>query len=304
MIDLHCDTISRILKSKESLKQNCGHFDLTRALATGQQMQIAALYSSHQNPDANLRDILKQIAYFNKEMITCENQAYQILNTTDVLRETEKIGMLLHMEGAESLGNSMELLDLFFTLGLRSIGLTWNHRNVFADGVYEYGGLTSKGRELIVACQKKGIVIDLAHCSERSSLEALEIARAPVMISHANAWGIYPCFRNVSDQVLAELKSNGGIMGITYVADFVSAAPVDIEKLVHHILYLIEKIGVECVALGSDFDGADDMVINKVEDTGFLQAELTKYIAEKDIERIFYQNAAEFFRAVLPGDIL
>ena len=304
MIDLHCDTVSRILKNKESLSHNSGHFDLTRALAAGQQMQIAALYSSHQNPDANLRDTLEQIAYFNKEMLICENLAYRILNATDVLRETEKIGMLLHMEGAESLGNSTELLDLFFTLGLRSIGLTWNHRNVFADGVYEHGGLTSKGRELITACQKKGIVVDLAHCSERSSLETLEIARAPVMISHANAWGIYPCFRNVSDQVLAALKSNGGIIGVTYVADFVSAVPMDIDKLVQHILYLIEKIGVECVALGSDFDGADDMVINKVEDTCFLRAELTKYIAEKDIERIFYQNAADFLRAVLPGNII
>jgi membrane dipeptidase len=247
-----------------------------------------------------LRAILEQIVYLRREAASQPEAVYLAGSWRDVEANPEKIGLLPHLEGGECLGGSLLLLDVLWALGLRSLGLTWNHRNALADGADETAGLTRLGRELIAECNRRKIIVDLAHCAPRSALEAMEASSQPVMISHANAWQICRHRRNIQDDVLDRLRENGGVIGVTYVADFVAAGEATPAHLIQHILYLSDRVGIDHIALGSDFDGADDMVIPDVSSCGLLRDALARHgFGPADIDKIFARNARHFLRAVL-----
>jgi membrane dipeptidase len=301
MIDLHCDTVSRMLREQVHLGKNQLQFDTERAQAVGSVLQVMALFSYERNIDAHLRAILEQIAYLHREAAE-EPGVYLVHTAADIQANPDKIGLLLHLEGGECLGGNLLLLDILYDLGLRSLGLTWNHRNMLADGVEETAGLTQLGRDLIAECNRRRIIVDLAHCAFKGAVEALEISTQPVMISHANAWHICQHRRNIQDEVLQKLKQNGGIIGVTYVDDFVFPEPVPgIKRLVQHLLYLSEKIGIDHIALGSDFDGADDMAVPDVSACPLLREALLQHdFSAGEVDKIFTQNARRFLQTVLP----
>jgi membrane dipeptidase len=304
MIDLHCDTVSEMIRHDQHLDRNNLHFDLARAKTAGSILQVMALFSRERNVDAYLRAVLEEIVFLHREVARFPEQLYLAQTYQDLADNPDKIGLLLHLEGGECLGHSLTLLDALVILGLRSLGLTWNYRNVFADGVDENEGLTRLGRELVADCDRRGLILDLAHCAPRGALEALELTTRPVMISHANTWHHCAHRRNIRDDLLRQLRENGGIIGVTYVADFVcpegAAQGATVAQLVQHILHLSEVVGLDHIALGSDFDGADAMVIPEVAAMPLLRAELEKNaFSSGEIDQIFAQNARRFLQAVL-----
>ncbi len=302
--DLHCDTIARIAKTQGSLNSNNGHFDLTRAEQSGICLQFFALFVLPDDSNAVLRQILKLVQKYHHEINLNQSTVYPLLKYTDVLQAEnhDKIGGLLHLEGAEALGNDVELIHVLYQLGLRSIGLTWNYRNMMADGVNEGdkdGGLSVNGRQLLDELQRLGIILDLAHLGERSYFEALEYYSKPLIVSHANARALCKHRRNLSDGQLKALQTNGGVIGVTAVKDFVGDHD-GIEGLIDHIVYISELIGSEHVALGSDFDGADHMVIDGVERYQNLDFRLGKRgFAPVEIEKILSGNVLRVIEAIL-----
>ena len=112
--------------------------------------------------------------------------------------------------------------------------------------------------------ERLGILLDLAHVSVKSFHDALAYYKKPILVSHSNAYALCPSRRNLNDEQLKALHEHGGLVGITQVADFVHEDNPSLETMIDHMVYIAELIGVEYVALGSDFDGADNMVINDV----------------------------------------
>jgi membrane dipeptidase len=304
-VDLHCDTISCLSSNGASLLQNEAQFDLERAKSAKICLQFFALFTMPTDRNTSLRQILKQIEKFMAEIEKNYLCAYHMKNSSDLLMPDNfnRLACVLHLEGAECLGNDVEILRLLYRVGLRSMGLTWNHRNLLADGVGEgesAGGLSRKGKEILEEMSKLGIMLDLAHISRKSYFEALNYYSKPVLVTHANARALCPHWRNMDDAQLRALAEHKGVVGITQVADFVNEGQASVEDMLDHIAYIADLIGVEHVALGSDFDGADNMVIPHVGGyADFLEILARRGFTQREIEMILSENALGVIRQVI-----
>src|SRR5690606_5314627 len=133
-----------------------------------------------------------------------------------------KVSLVLGAQDSLFIGNRVARLDTFQRLGLRYMQLTYNHRNLVGDGCAEPtdAGLSRFGRELVPAMASAGIVMDVTHAGPRTALEALRLAKAPAIASHANPKALYDNPRNVSDDVIRAIADTGGVVGCTLPSPF------------------------------------------------------------------------------------
>jgi membrane dipeptidase len=169
IVDLHCDTISQIGINGDLFSNNV-HFDVSRATKAGLILQFFALFTMPSDRNSALRHTLLLAEKYFSQLDKYHGYLYTVKSSSDIdsNREDNKIGCLLHLEGAECLGTDISVLEILYRLGLRSIGLTWNHRNLLADGIGETsgGGISTKGKEMIEKMGQLGIILDMAHISE------------------------------------------------------------------------------------------------------------------------------------------
>ena len=192
-------------------------------------------------------------------------------NTTDLLDclHNDIIVGVLHFEGAEAIDPELEALQLFYRAGLRSLGITWSRPNTFGFGVpfrYPHSpdtgpGLTDHGVELVRECNRGGIVVDLAHLNERGFWDAARVTERPLVVTHSAAHAICPSARNLTDRQLDAIGESGGVVGVTFCrSDLRPDGGLDVdtpaESILRHIDYIVDRIGINHVAFGSDFDGA------------------------------------------------
>src|SRR2546421_3825779 len=179
------------------------------------------------------------------------------------------LAAILHFEGAEPIEPGLENLEGYYERGLRSLGLVWSRPNAFAEGVpFRFpsspdvgGGLTEVGRRLVAECNKLGILIDLAHLNERGFWDGADLSAAPLVASHSNAHALSPNSRNLTDPQVDEIGRSGGIVGITFHAGMLGPdggvdPSLPLGRIVDHVDYVVDLIGVDHVGFGSDFDGA------------------------------------------------
>ena len=234
--------------------------------------------------------------------------ALKVVRTVEELRRCLADGTfaaILHIEGVEALDTRLEALDVLVEAGLRSLGPVWSRPNAFGHGVpfdFPRGpdtgpGLTGPGKRLVKACNKKGVLVDLSHLNEKGFWDVAKISDAPLVATHSCAWALAPSPRNLTDQQLDAIKSSGGMVGINFHTGFLRAdgqteEPTSLTEIVRHARYVADRIGVEHVGLGSDFDGAhmpDDLadvtalpkLIQALRDDGF---------GESDVLRIAHEN--------------
>ncbi len=304
--DLHCDTISSIQKSGQSLYDNSCHFDIKRAQKAGVGLQFFAMFTMPQGMNESLRRILKQVEKYHTELDHCQEYLQPVYTYEDIVTAESmgKMAGILHLEGAEALGSDSEVLSLLYRLGLRSMGLTWNNRNLLADGVGEEpgaGGISRKGKEIIFLMEKLGIMLDLSHISVKSYYDALELYSKPVLVTHANAQALCNHRRNLDDSQLKALAETGGVIGINQVPDFIKEdGKPGLNDLLDHIVYVSDLIGVEHVSLGADFDGADVLLMQGVEEySRWPQLLVGKGFTPAETDMILNENALRVIKAVL-----
>jgi membrane dipeptidase len=176
---------------------------------------------------------------------------------------------VLHMEGCEAIDEGLDTLDTLYAAGLRSLGPVWSRPNAFGHGVpFAYPsspdtgpGLTDAGKRLVAACNGLGIMVDLAHLTEQGFWDAARLSDQPLVVSHSNAHALTPVARNLTDSQLDAVRDSGGVVGLNFAVGMLrqdgredTATPVS--DMVRHLDHLVGKLGIEGVALGSDFDGA------------------------------------------------
>jgi len=179
------------------------------------------------------------------------------------------LAMVLHLEGAEAIDPELDALEVFAAAGLRSLGIVWSRPNRFATGVPfafpsspDVGpGLTELGNDLVRACNRLRIVIDLSHLNEAGFWDVAKLSRAPLVATHSNAHALVPSARNLTDEQLAAVRDSGGVVGVNFHVGFLrpdGAGDPDtpLDRLAEQVEYLLERLGPTGVALGSDFDGA------------------------------------------------
>lgn len=232
-----------------------------------------------------------------------------INNYKDVDRalNSEGIAFLLHLEGAEAIDSPYDLL-LLYKLGLRSIGLTWNYNNKYGSGCSskkDYG-LTPEGEELIELANRLGIIIDIAHANKSTAIEAIEVSKKPLIISHTNIRKFVDTPRNIDDEILEAVHDNKGIVGLSAISPLIKAKKrPTINDLIKHFMYVYERFGADNLAIGTDFLGLLGIPAPK----GFESIDKVQYLLEKlkqqgvkesDIEKIAYKNALRVLRENLP----
>lgn len=183
-----------------------------------------------------------------------------------------RIASLLGAEGGHSIGDDLAVLRTFARLGVRYMTLTHNDDTAWADsatGSHSHGGLTDRGREIVAEMERVGMLVDLSHTSAATMNDTLDIATAPVIFSHSCTRALSDHPRNVPDDVLTRLRSNGGVLMITFVPSFVSEARshwirkgrrgpepvVTVSDVADHLEHAREVAGVAHIGIGSDFDG-------------------------------------------------
>lgn len=182
---------------------------------------------------------------------------------------SDTLAAILHFEGAEAIDTDLDALDVFYQAGLRSLGLVWSRPNTFATGVPfafprspDTGpGLTDAGKALVRACNRKRIMIDLSHLNERGFWDVAALSDAPLVATHSNAHALCKSTRNLTDKQLDAIAETDGMVGLNFAVGFLredgaNDADTPLETMVRHIDYIAERIGIDRVGLGSDFDGA------------------------------------------------
>jgi membrane dipeptidase len=189
---------------------------------------------------------------------------------------------VLHFEGAEAIDDALTELDTWRERGLRSLGPVWSRPNRFANGVPfvfpstpDTGpGLTERGRALVARCAELGILVDLAHMNEQGFWDIARAELGPIVVSHAGAQAISQASRNLTDRQIDAVGDSDGLVGVVFASrflrrDFANTGDTDLHELTRHIEYIAQRIGVDKVALGSDFDGA--VIPDAVGDASGLQ---------------------------------
>lgn len=233
--------------------------------------------------------------------------AWRICCSTDEIRQAMEDGIfaaVVHMEGCEALDADLAALEVFYAAGLRSLGPVWSRNNAFGYGVPfafpmspDAGpGLTDLGFHLVKACDRMGIAIDLAHITEKGFWDVAKTSDAPLIASHSNVHALTAVARNLTDRQMDAIRERQGIVGLNYAVtmlrpDARDDANTGLELMVRHIDYMVERMGIDCVALGSDFDGAtvpqeiadaagNQKLVAALKNAGYASADLAKLCRE------------------------
>ncbi len=169
--------------------------------------------------------------------------------------ETEKIQLILHLEGAEPL-EKPDHLEQFYLFGGRAIALTWNHQNQYAGGALSDGTLTREGKELLRHAAELKLAIDISHLNEKSFWQVLESFDGAIFASHSNARELADSPRNLTRRQLSALRERRAWVGVSFARSHLTThSQSTIDDVVAHCDYLAEHLGFDLVGLGTDFGG-------------------------------------------------
>ena len=260
LVDLHFDLPLSLFLSRP--RRNVVASDFLPEFEAGDMRLIGlALYIEDEYlGERALRVALDQVALLKAEVEL--NPRLVLCRTFAEIEQAQgegRIALLLTMEGAEPLGDDLHLLHIFHELGLRSISLTHARPNaaasggIFAASGSPATGLTSFGRELVLECERLGIIIDLAHINPAGFEEICSLTTRPLIVSHSNARRYYDMERNMSDEQIRMIGARGGVIGINAILVSPKKEEATLDRYVDHIEHIAELIGIDSVGIGFDF---------------------------------------------------
>ena len=198
----------------------------------------------------------------------------------------------LHFINKENISDFLRLRPTY-------AGLTWNTSNSMAGGAFESGKLTSFGKEIIKQLEDNNIKIDTAHLNEESFLDVCRLSKKPIFCSHTAFYGVNAHPRNLKDYQLKMIVDSGGLVGLCLVSEFLNGTKKStISDITRHIDYFSCKFGIDNLAIGTDFYGTAHLP-KHIRSYRCLAKRLSKELlklgyTEKSINKIFYENAANF----------
>ena len=260
IVDLHFDLPMDLYEKRNHPGALVSHY-LPELEAGGIGVVGAAIYVEDRYlPEMGLRVAVDQIACLYAEVERSER--FAICRTNDEIvraRKAGKIALLITMEGVEPLGEDLNLLRVFYELGVRAIGLTHARRNaagsggIFKPSGSSRDGLTNFGRDLVQECERLGILVDLAHINPKGFDEIVDLTTKPLIVSHTNARKFYDIERNISDEQIKIVGQRGGVVGVNAILVSANKEKATIDHYIDHIEHVIGLIGIDGVGIGFDF---------------------------------------------------
>lgn len=283
-----------------NIEANTGDTDNITLLAFAERWPFAALTNLTERALYQARRLQEASARSNGKLV--------ILKTKDdvakflMRRQSEKdvVAGFLGIEGAHALSGDVNNLDRLFDAGFRMIGMAHFFDNEMAGSAHGAAktGLTEEGKKLVERMQERSVFVDLAHASAKTIDDVLELSRHPVFVSHSGVKGTCDNNRNLSDEQLKGIALTGGVVGIGFWDT--ASCGTDAKAIARAIRYTVNLIGVDHVALGSDYDGA---VTAPFDTTGMVQitdALLQEGFSETDIKKIMGENVIRTLQFFLP----
>ncbi|MBI3552626.1 MAG: membrane dipeptidase [Elusimicrobia bacterium] len=215
-------------------------------------------------------------------------------------RKPDMTAGLLAVEGAHALEGDLDALDRFYEAGVRMMSPTHFFDTEMGGSAHGRvkGGLAPLGRRWVVEMEKRRMIVDVAHASPRTVADVLALAKRPVVVSHTGVRGTCDNQRNLSDEQLRAVAKNGGLVGIGYWE--MAVCGKDANSVARAIRYAANVIGVEHVALGSDFDGAIAAPFDAAHLDVLVDALLAQGFKDDEIRRIMGENTLDFLARNLP----
>jgi len=310
-------------------RSGIGHLDLPRAIEGRFAGGMFAIFVSPQETPAkiespeknqtvssNLQSIdasyaqevtQRRIILLKKMASAADKPVTLALNVSDIEKAMaeRKVAIVIHLEGAEAVAPGLENLETLYEDGVRSIGLVWSRENAFGFGVPfrfpsspDIGpGLKDAGKDLVRACNRLGIVVDMSHLNEKGFWDVEKISDRPLVASHSCVHAFSPTPRNLTDKQLDAIGASNGIIGINFAVQFLRSdgqknPDTPLSVMADHFAYTADRIGVEHVGIGSDFDGT--LIAKEIGDvTGLpklIDVLRERGFNEEELQKIAYKN--------------
>lgn len=312
-IDMHCDTLMYsydrpeydIYKSEQML-------DLLRMKKGGQMAQFFAMYMlselgkkkfciDHPLDDDEYVD---QVSTNLKRYVERHNDLIAMAYSADDIQtnwEAGKMSAILTIENGRVADGKLEKIKKFYDIGVRAIALTHNQKNCFGspnstDPVVMAEGLTEFGKSAVVYMQELGMLVDVSHLSDGGFWDVVQLSKTPFVATHSNCRALAPHQRNLTDEMIRALAEKGGVSGINFGPEFLTAdtkATVQrVDSMISHIQHFINVGGIDCVGLGSDFDGIrGDLEIGSSDKVPLLFDAMGRAgFSDDQIEKLAYKN--------------
>ncbi len=312
-IDMHCDTISELMKNerKETLKQNHLCIDIEGMEKAGTLLQFFAcfVHVPKGDWDAQYHKVSRMIHRMKEE----QTDMLRIIRSYKEFIKNEqknKISALLTLEEGGVLNGKMERLAKLYRKQIRLITLTWNYENCMGypnstDSKIMEKGLKPFGREVVERMNELGMIVDVSHLSDGGFRDCIKISKKPIVASHSNARALCPHPRNLTDEMLCALAENGGVAGLNFYPRFLrNGEQAEIQDIARHAKYMIQTAGEDIAAIGTDFDGFEVeegiQWISKVEEMEIIwECMKREGITERQIDKIMSGNARRVLQEVL-----
>lgn len=284
-VDMHCDTVSELWKREQAgekislLDCDC-HINLRKMKQGDYLLQNFALFVNMEACADPWEHVQELFALYERLMKENADLIVPVTCTEEIERNrlSGKMSALLTVEEGGVCRGSLEKLDILYSQGVRMLTLTWNYQNelgspnidrkkkptlqdTFVPNVSD--GLTEMGFAFVERMEELGMIVDVSHLSDAGFWDVARRAKRPFVASHSNARQICPCVRNLTDEMIRALAEKGGVTGLNFCADFLTKAqentpnPGTVEAVVRHAKHIVKVGGMECLGLGSDFDGID-----------------------------------------------
>jgi membrane dipeptidase len=266
VIDLHNDVLEKVIVGYQiAIRHTTDHSDLPRMLEGGLDAQM---FVSWPDPTKNIRnwhtatlamiDSFKNIVTANSNIIAHARSVKEIQDAN----AAGKIAGILCVEGGHAIDSSLENLKDFYAKGARYFTITWNNSIGWAisaqDPLSATQGLNGFGRQVIQLMDSLGMIIDVAHTGIKTIEDILAVTKNPIIDSHAGARALRDHYRNLTDDQIRKIAAKGGVIGVVFYPSFISSVSrATIDTVIKHIDYIKNLVGIDYVAIGSDYDGME-----------------------------------------------
>lgn len=260
--DLHCDTVWKWLKHRGDLASSPNHVDIPKLRRGGVGLQVFACCLDQTRPESGYLSEAIRMLDFLVARLAQHSDRIGIAKTRDEaerFRQEGKIAVILAVEGGHALDGKLQHLRTLCDRGVRILTLTWNFDNDLggASGSVAQRGLAPFGREVVRRMNRLGLIIDVSHASAKTFWDVMETSAAPVIASHSCVCQLRQHHRNLKDEQVSALAERGGMIGINFYPQHLGAQrrPASVLSVVDQIDHAVSIGGIECIGIGSDFDG-------------------------------------------------
>jgi membrane dipeptidase len=222
---------------------------------------VAAVNLTVVNPLSDFDRAVDETLVWQRRAAAADSPWLPVRNADDILaaRQAGKVGLIMGWQNTRPIGDRLDRIGFFHSLGTRVMQLTYNEANLLGDGCLEprNAGLSRLGCDAVAEMNAVGVAIDLSHCGEQTTLDAVRHSRKPVLLTHANASAVAKSVRNKSDAVLRAVADGGGIVGLS-LHGFMNWSgdpkrPPSLEGFVEQARYICNLVGDDHVGMGNDY---------------------------------------------------